>query len=190
MTTTEEFASALVAAVQKHKDESPTCMPIRRPQVEFAQHLGWSFGLNAHAHPVGAAARPDCPEAMIWHYQMSAKLIGSKSAEEEWRALGTVVAAVHEATGCPAESGPEDPILPIESAHPNSSLVWLWHSDGSDVDQAVFDGTRRALVTMQAAERKLAVSGGLAMPLEKVGRNKLCPCGSGKKFKKCHGGAN
>ncbi len=21
----------------------------------------------------------------------------------------------------------------------------------------------------------------------KVGRNKLCPCGSGKKFKKCHG---
>jgi preprotein translocase subunit SecA len=22
---------------------------------------------------------------------------------------------------------------------------------------------------------------------EKVGRNDLCPCGSGKKFKKCHG---
>ena len=23
--------------------------------------------------------------------------------------------------------------------------------------------------------------------LNKVGRNELCPCGSGKKFKKCHG---
>jgi preprotein translocase subunit SecA len=23
----------------------------------------------------------------------------------------------------------------------------------------------------------------------KVGRNKLCPCGSGKKYKKCHGAA-
>jgi uncharacterized protein YecA (UPF0149 family) len=23
----------------------------------------------------------------------------------------------------------------------------------------------------------------------KVGRNELCPCGSGKKFKKCHGAA-
>jgi preprotein translocase subunit SecA len=23
----------------------------------------------------------------------------------------------------------------------------------------------------------------------KVGRNEMCPCGSGKKFKKCHGAA-
>ena len=25
---------------------------------------------------------------------------------------------------------------------------------------------------------------------QKVGRNEPCPCGSGKKFKKCHGGIN
>lgn len=189
MTTTEEFASELVAAAQKHKDESPTCMPVRRPEVEFAQHDGWSFGLNAHAHPVGDA-RPELPEAMIWHYQMSAKLIGDKSTEEDWRALGAIVAAVHEATGCPPELGPEEPLLPIESAHPKSTLIWLWHSDGSDVDEAVFNGTRRALIAMQATERKLAVTQGLAAPLERVGRNETCPCGSGKKFKKCHGGAN
>ena len=24
---------------------------------------------------------------------------------------------------------------------------------------------------------------------EKVGRNELCPCGSGKKYKRCHGAA-
>lgn len=26
------------------------------------------------------------------------------------------------------------------------------------------------------------------MMVQKVGRNKPCPCGSGKKFKRCHGG--
>jgi uncharacterized protein YecA (UPF0149 family) len=26
--------------------------------------------------------------------------------------------------------------------------------------------------------------------LEKLGRNDLCPCGSGRKFKRCHGGRN
>jgi preprotein translocase subunit SecA len=26
-----------------------------------------------------------------------------------------------------------------------------------------------------------------ASEVEKVGRNELCPCGSGKKYKKCHG---
>ncbi|MCU7848035.1 MAG: SEC-C domain-containing protein [Candidatus Thiodiazotropha sp. (ex Lucinoma kastoroae)] len=25
-------------------------------------------------------------------------------------------------------------------------------------------------------------------PLKTVGRNQPCPCGSGKKYKKCHGG--
>lgn len=183
MTTTEEFAGILVAAAQKHGEKSPTCMPIGAPHVEFAQHCGWSFGINAHAHPGEEGA-------MIWHYQMSAKLIGSKSTEADWKTLGELVAAVQTATGCPFEDAPGDPLLPIESTHPESTLVWLWHSDGSDVDYAVFDGTRRALVMMQAKARELAMSQGLATPLDKVGRNELCPCGSGKKFKKCHGGAN
>ncbi|HAK1284804.1 TPA: hypothetical protein H1546_003039, partial [Listeria monocytogenes] len=26
--------------------------------------------------------------------------------------------------------------------------------------------------------------------MKKVGRNELCPCGSGKKFKRCHLGVN
>jgi uncharacterized protein YecA (UPF0149 family) len=28
-----------------------------------------------------------------------------------------------------------------------------------------------------------------AAAADKVGRNELCPCGSGKKYKKCHGAA-
>jgi preprotein translocase subunit SecA len=32
-----------------------------------------------------------------------------------------------------------------------------------------------------------APPGGGAAPVDKVGRNDPCPCGSGKKYKKCHG---
>ena len=28
----------------------------------------------------------------------------------------------------------------------------------------------------------------LARAYPKIGRNKACPCGSGKKYKRCHGG--
>ncbi|MFI5002155.1 MAG: SEC-C metal-binding domain-containing protein [Reyranellales bacterium] len=30
-------------------------------------------------------------------------------------------------------------------------------------------------------------SGQTARNLPKIGRNQLCPCGSGRKYKKCHG---
>jgi preprotein translocase subunit SecA len=33
------------------------------------------------------------------------------------------------------------------------------------------------------------VSAPVASPYVGVGRNEPCPCGSGKKFKKCHGAA-
>jgi preprotein translocase subunit SecA len=39
------------------------------------------------------------------------------------------------------------------------------------------------MTTNQAPVGGASGSGGL----DKVGRNDLCPCGSGKKFKKCHG---
>jgi len=38
----------------------------------------------------------------------------------------------------------------------------------------------------EAATKKRPIS--RAMP--KVGRNELCPCGSGKKYKHCHGKLN
>ena len=189
MTPEEEFASNLVAAAQKLNDESPTCMPISRPKVVFGRREGWSFGLNSHRHP-------DSSGAPIWHYQMSAKLVGSSSNEEDWQDLGKIVAAVQLATGCPSELAPASPLLPIEETHPKSTMIWLWHSDGSAVDAAVVGGTKLALAMAQAKEREMAVESGPARPIlrsvesEKVGRNEICPCGSGKKFKKCHGGAN
>lgn len=38
----------------------------------------------------------------------------------------------------------------------------------------------------RAVERVPEASGG--KPVPKVGANQPCPCGSGKKFKRCHGG--
>jgi preprotein translocase subunit SecA len=40
---------------------------------------------------------------------------------------------------------------------------------------------------MAASGKPLPNPQGSALDLNKVGRNDLCPCGSGKKFKKCHG---
>lgn len=44
-------------------------------------------------------------------------------------------------------------------------------------------------VQLALMEPKLAIADktGSPMLVQKVGRNKLCPCGSGKKYKKCHG---
>lgn len=43
--------------------------------------------------------------------------------------------------------------------------------------------TPRRLHPAPAAERQMPVT----REMPKVGRNDLCPCGSGKKFKHCHG---
>ena len=41
--------------------------------------------------------------------------------------------------------------------------------------------------TLTVAEKLVAKSPKLPSPFGKVGRNEICPCGSGKKFKRCHG---
>ena len=43
------------------------------------------------------------------------------------------------------------------------------------------------LIERIAAERRFVPRPGIEMKVPKVGRNERCPCGSGKKYKKCHG---
>jgi preprotein translocase subunit SecA len=38
-------------------------------------------------------------------------------------------------------------------------------------------------------QQRASVASPLGADFENVGRNEPCPCGSGKKFKKCHGAA-
>lgn len=46
----------------------------------------------------------------------------------------------------------------------------------------------RAIPLWAEIRDALAQQGVLILPVRHVGRNEACPCGSGKKFKKCHGG--
>jgi len=45
---------------------------------------------------------------------------------------------------------------------------------------------RRGWLTEDEREKELA---GLPDVSDKIGRNDPCPCGSGKKYKRCHGAA-
>lgn len=65
-----------------------------------------------------------------------------------------------------------------------------------EAQQSVLDLTRniQRKKDKELAELQLTGSGGTTdqQPVSKgpkVGRNDLCPCGSGKKYKKCHGAA-
>jgi len=191
VTSTELFARDLVSEAEKTKDESPACAPPNRPpRPAFKVHSGWSFGLDVYDHPPRIHLAENT--TTVSHYRMSAKLypLGRGSIDEDWRMLGETVRAVTIATGYPDSAPTPSPLLPIEATHPNSTIMWMWHSDGSPIDQDVLDGTAKVLAMLQTPEREVATKKGLAAPLEKVGRNDECPCGSKKKFKKCHGASN
>ena len=44
------------------------------------------------------------------------------------------------------------------------------------------------LRTLATGKKVVRVSGPVRNPLPKVGHNSACPCGSGKKYKRCHMG--
>jgi preprotein translocase subunit SecA len=48
----------------------------------------------------------------------------------------------------------------------------------------------QAQAQVQAQQKTEAVARNTAMPSSKTGRNESCPCGSGKKYKQCHGKLN
>jgi preprotein translocase subunit SecA len=57
----------------------------------------------------------------------------------------------------------------------------------SDPDEALAEPASTNRASSAAAEHATAASGTVRNPYPKVGRNEPCPCGSGKKFKQCHG---
>ena len=58
--------------------------------------------------------------------------------------------------------------------------------------QATYELIQKGIVTVKKRPPKLDIVGGNKLKdakgnLVKIGPNQPCPCGSGKKFKKCHG---
>jgi preprotein translocase subunit SecA len=76
---------------------------------------------------------------------------------------------------------PRPPVVPIPSRAPSTTIDSLEQEfqrrKKRELEQSRMAGSNGSSDAATAQRR----AG------EKVGRNDLCPCGSGKKFKKCHG---
>ena len=73
-------------------------------------------------------------------------------------------------------------------AYPYYGLGWLYMRKG-DAQKATTNFKRAAGLDTQNEAIKKALQTVNPYIEQKVGRNEPCPCGSGKKFKKCHGKA-
>jgi len=166
-------AERLVANARLKATTSPSCMRPTTlvPVGEVA--FGWSFLVDVYRH--------DGTE----HWGLSAKLVpfGRGSTEKDWRVLGSMLSLVVKGSGYPAERPMPEPLTPIETTHPNATLHWMWHADGSAVDPMVRDMTAAILAAMTPRDPQAP-----PVSLPSPGRNETCPCGSGRKFKKCCGG--
>ncbi|HSK25147.1 MAG TPA: preprotein translocase subunit SecA [Egicoccus sp.] len=110
------------------------------------------------------------------------------------------------ATAAPAAAPPKDGVtLRIEKAiplgdqgRPETRLTYKAGAPAGSASYAVSGGSSTASVQTDASGRSVeqkadgstvrrVASGDTYRAEDKVGRNDPCPCGSGKKFKKCHG---
>ncbi|MCG3176270.1 MAG: Protein translocase subunit SecA [Candidatus Omnitrophica bacterium] len=76
------------------------------------------------------------------------------------------------------QAQPERRKSPLQFIHPEAAPVTMARPDRSQLDQALED---------EAGAPEAPVKGNTVTHGQKVGRNDDCPCGSGKKYKKCHG---
>lgn len=77
-----------------------------------------------------------------------------------------------------------DTVLRAEAVRQEEQQGIAHHDEASDVHQLA-QGS--AAPTTPAPAQAASTDGTLHNPYKDVGRNDPCPCGSGKKFKKCHG---
>ena len=63
----------------------------------------------------------------------------------------------------------------------------IWNRDPSKAARLQPLGCAVARTPQELAARPAAPAAPVRNTLPKVGRNDPCPCGSGKKYKKCHG---
>ena len=91
---------------------------------------------------------------------------------------------------------PEDGDLNGTGAQTSTESAAELEAKKLEAQKSVIDLTRniQRKKDKELAELQLSSGGQTAQPQSvnkapKVGRNELCPCGSGKKFKKCHGAA-
>jgi preprotein translocase subunit SecA len=75
----------------------------------------------------------------------------------------------------------QEPMTPVRRMPQNITEV---HDSAENMG---FAGLPRSSEMAQAAQGSRGVKKQPVVAADKVGRNDPCPCGSGKKYKKCHG---
>ncbi len=81
-----------------------------------------------------------------------------------------------------------DTVLRAEAVRQEQQEGVAQHAEAADVHQLAESGTSSPAPTPAPSQpQESSVDGTLHNPYKDVGRNDPCPCGSGKKFKKCHG---
>jgi hypothetical protein len=131
---------------------------------EVVQRLGKGGGLAAMTETVQAAARGEAPDPEVLE-----RLAAATGDADEGSA------------GAPLPDLSEP--LPPEALDALGSVL-----AGSGVDASSVARALAGVAPPKAPEGMVAGPGGtLKRELPKVGRNEPCPCGSGKKYKRCHG---
>jgi preprotein translocase subunit SecA len=83
----------------------------------------------------------------------------------------------------PAAPAPQRPAVPVPVRAPSTTI---------DALEKEFQRKKQRELDAARSAGGGTSSNGASSPrrnVEKVGRNEECPCGSGKKYKKCHGAA-
>lgn len=135
---------------------------------------GWCFGIRVFEHDAAL------------HFRVSAitSPVGRAVTLDDWEDMGEILGEIADVSGYPDECGMPDPIVPFDEFDPSYAIFWDWHVDGSPVDPAALELMAEVLREQQ---QKVLDEIRPFISEPKVGRNDLCACGSGKKFKKCHG---
>ena len=92
------------------------------------------------------------------------------------------------------EDEDEEEVSPIDAPQPEPALAGVSVAQREAAQSTVLDLTRniqrkkdRELAALQFAGGEASSKPQTVTNAAKVGRNDPCPCGSGKKYKKCHG---
>ena len=141
-TDLRKVAGPLYDDAFKRAREVENCWDSPGPPIANRKAGGWSVCLSVHKHK-------NTDGKMIEHWAMSAKLFpfGRGSKEHDWQRIGEFLGRICTMTGYPQEQ-PPDPITPFESTHPNETLHWHWHDDGSELDPGVARMLRRAIESL------------------------------------------
>jgi preprotein translocase subunit SecA len=77
----------------------------------------------------------------------------------------------------------------LEFQHPNPQFISQNQRKMSaeEDEKLIYHGSQTPQVVNSPSAKKQAHTAPIRREAEKVGRNDACPCGSGKKYKKCHG---